>query len=126
MSEKRIKRKMHPNSLKNLRPFPPGTNGNRNPGYSLTQALKDALRQGGMTQKPPADAPAWRHIVYSTLQGAYKREPTPFREVWDRLEGKVPEQHQVDVTERRATFLFILPDGREMTLKELGDGSSDN
>ena len=94
-SPKRAKHRMHPNSLKNLEPYkyPPGSNGNvsellTEPGYSLTSALKTALRHPVV--KPSEDAPARDHIVYNTIVGANLREPAPFREVWDRTEGKVP------------------------------------
>ena len=94
------KRKMHPNSLKNLRPgsevgFKPGESGNKQ-GYSLKSRLDDAM--GKRLTKPPDDAIAVDQLVYSTLEGAILREPTPFKEVWDRTEGKVPDKVNVDLT----------------------------
>ncbi len=76
----------HPNSRANLVPFKKGENGNHQ-GYSLLAALKCKLNEP--LQEPAADAPVRDHIVYSTLVGARLREPVPFREVWDRVEGKV-------------------------------------
>ena len=85
----------HPNSRKNLKPFPPGVNGNPHPGHSLTLAIKDALRKP--LKRPSEDAPVRDHIVYATLAGAINCEPTSahLKEVWDRVEGKVPERHAI-------------------------------
>ena len=75
---------MHPNSLKALIPtqYPPGVSGNNGGnGYSLTSELKHALNK----QKR-------QEVVSSTIEGAILREPTPFKELWDRVEGKVPDK----------------------------------
>ena len=75
-------------SLANLIPYKPGTNGHTG-GYSLKERLMHSLDK---PLKPPEkDAPIGERIVYSTLEGALLREPTPFREVWDRVDGKVKE-----------------------------------
>ena len=74
---------MSPNSLKNLKPpYPPGVSGNEGSGngYSLKAELKHALR----------DKEKRKELIDSTIAGAILREPTPFKEVWDRVEGKVP------------------------------------
>lgn len=92
-------RKMHPNSLHNLKPFenghPPLGNATPGKGYSLTSALKVSL--GKPLKQPTEDAPARDHIVYATLKGAIACEPTSahLKEVWDRVEGKVPEKHAI-------------------------------
>ena len=103
------KRVMHPNSLANLRPasWKPGESGNKQ-GYSLKSRLDDAM--GKPLIKPSENASAGEVLVYSTLEGAILREPTPLREVWDRTEGKVPEKHAIlqDVTIR-----FIVGQGYE-------------
>lgn len=90
----------HPNTLKNLekgraRLVEMRRNGElTNPdGYSLASALKHSLNKP--IQKPTKDAPTRDHIVYSTIEGAILREPTPFKELWDRIEGKVPEKHAI-------------------------------
>mgnify|MGYP001577377962 FL=1 len=79
---------MHPNSRKNLIPtqFPKGVSGNLGSGngYSLTAELKHALNKQKRME-----------FVNSTIEGAMLREPTPFRELWDRVEGKVPEKHAI-------------------------------
>ena len=86
----KYKRGMHLNSLKNLRPsWKVGQSGNPH-GYSLTSRLKDALAKP--LKQPSKDAPARDLLIYSTLEGAIKREPTPFKEVWDRTEGKVADK----------------------------------
>lgn len=77
---------MHPNSLAALLPtqWPKGVSGNNGGnGYSLTAELKHALNQQKRLE-----------IVNSTIEGAIKREPTPFKELWDRVEGKVPDKGQ--------------------------------
>ncbi len=76
----------NPNSLKNLRAGNPPIDIGKH-GYSLTSALKDNLNKP--LKVPDLDAPVRDHIVYATLQGALKREPTPLREVWDRSDGKL-------------------------------------
>lgn len=82
----KYKRGQSPNSQKNLKPFPKGSNGGLNKrGYSLTAALKHALTNDAKR----------RELVESTIAGAILREPAPFREVWDRVEGKVAERHQI-------------------------------
>lgn len=84
------KRKMHPNSLKNLKPpFPPGTNG-YNPGrLSLTERLRHLLAKAdeGLAE----NATLADKLVQSTIEGALKREAAPFKEVWERVDGKVPQ-----------------------------------
>lgn len=79
----------HPNSRKNLIPYPPGVSGNEGSGngYSLTAQLKHSLDRPRIT--PDKGAPARDHIVHAAIEGAIEREPTPFKEVWDRVEGKV-------------------------------------
>ena len=84
----RKKRVMHPNSLANLKPYAPGTNGHQG-GYSLLARLKHTMEKPLV--KPSDKAPVGEHIVYETLQGALAHEPTPFKEVWDRLEGKLTQ-----------------------------------
>lgn len=74
---------MHPNSLKNLIPYKPGQNGNPKPGNSLTAQLKNALVDNPELAK---------QFIASTIQGAIKREPTPFRELWDRVDGKLVDK----------------------------------
>lgn len=81
-------RTMSPASLANLKPpYKPGENGHGRV-YPLKERLAHALDKP--LRVPDLDACAGDQIVYSTLQGAMLREPAPFREVWDRIEGKVP------------------------------------
>lgn len=85
----RPKKQIHPNSLANLKPYKPGTNGHGRV-YPLKERLAHALDHP--LRVPDLDAPAGEQIVYSTLQGAMLREPAPFHEVWDRVEGKISDQ----------------------------------
>jgi len=69
----------------NLIPYPPGKNGHT--GYNLTERLRHALDKP--LKEPGENGPVGERLVYSSLVGALKREPTPFKEVWDRAEGRV-------------------------------------
>ena len=90
----KYKRGQHPNSRANLQMFPKGYNGDHSHnGYTLTSALKDSLHKP--LRRPDLDAPVRDHIVFSTLQGALEREPTPFKEVWDRSEGKLIDKQAI-------------------------------
>lgn len=72
----------NPNSKKNLKPFHKGENGDHSHnGYTLTSALKDALLSKDKKKRD--------ELILSTIEGAILREPTPFKEVWDRVEGKL-------------------------------------
>lgn len=101
-------RKMSPNSLANLKPpYPPGVSGNEGSGngYSLLAELKHALNK----QKR-------KELVDSTIEGAILREPAPFHEVWDRIEGKVPDPAKPQQEQgNRIINIFVGTDrGREM------------
>lgn len=85
-----------PNSLKNLIPYPPGVSGNSDSnGYSLTSELKHALNK----EKRLA-------IVNSTIEGAILREPTPFRELWDRVEGKLQDKERLPLTDIKILIVY--------------------
>jgi len=77
----KVQRGRHPNSLANLKSGWHGQDLSMN-GVSLTQELKAKLRKDPTLRK---------QIVESTLEGALKREPTPFREVWDRIDGRLQD-----------------------------------
>ena len=77
----KVQRGRHPNSLANLKSGWHGQDLSMN-GVSLTQELKTKLRKDPTLRK---------QIVESTLEGALKREPTPFREVWDRVDGRLQD-----------------------------------
>ena len=85
-------RVMSPNSLANLKPYLPGTNGHGRV-YSLANRLKHALDHP--LTEPKVDAPVGEHIVYATLKGAIDLVPVAFRETWDRTEGKVLDKTAV-------------------------------
>ena len=104
----------HPNSLKNLKPYKPGENGHGRV-YPLKLRLQHALDKPIV--KPREDAPAGEHIVYATLQGALKREPTPFKEVWDRIEGKLQDT-TVKLEDHRQQINIIVSDERAKQLIE--------
>ena len=103
----------HPNCLKNLKPFKSGENGNPHRPYPLKQQLEDALRRP--LASPHQKAAAGKHLVYSTLQGALLREPTPFREVWDRIEGKLQDTPPVSVDNRQVNIYVTSEKSKELT-----------
>lgn len=76
-----------PQSLANLRPYLPGTNGHGRV-YPLKERLQHALDKP--LKAPSPDAPHGDVIVYNTLKGAAELVPVAFHETWDRVEGKVP------------------------------------
>ena len=111
------KRVSHPNSLANLKPIPwqPGQSGNPH-GSSLKARLLDAM------EKPPAqlteDSTCVERLVPSTLEGALLREPTPFREVWDRTEGKVEDKSNPTYQDNRVVNIIVSSEkAKELTEK---------
>ena len=105
--------RMHPNSLKALIPtqYPPGVSGNNGGnGYSLTSELKHALNKKRRLA-----------IVNSTIEGAILREPTPFKEVWDRVEGKLQDKEQI----RDVNVVFVIGRGYR-DLPQLTEGDNGN
>ena len=89
----RTNKPMHPNSLKNLKPpWQPGTNGYNAGRLSLTERLRHWLDKPLVKPAPDAKAVDW--VVYSTIKGAIDREPSPFNQLWDRVDGKVVEQRR--------------------------------
>lgn len=111
---------IHPNSLANLKPnlpWQPGESGNKQ-GYSLKSRLDDAMQKPLV--RPSEDATVGELIVHSTLEGAIKREPTPFKEVWDRTEGKVPDKVDVDLTAGLEALLSRLQGRKELPEGEDG------
>ena len=103
----KYRRGKHPNSLKNLLGprWEKGQSGNPY-GYSLTSALKHSL--GKPLKQLSEDAPARDLLIYSTLEGAIKREPTPFKEVWDRTEGRVPGEQPPN---NNVNVIFVIGKG---------------
>ncbi len=107
----------HPNSRKNLKPYPPGVNGNPKPGNSLKAVLLNALLEP--LKKPAEDAPARDHVVYATLKGAISCEPTSahLKEVWDRVEGKLQDKEAI----RDINVVFVIGKGYK-EIPQLIDG----
>lgn len=109
------KRVMHPNSLKNLKPpYKPGENGHQG-GYNLTERLRHALDHP--PQKPTESSPVGDQLVYSALKGALLREPTPFKEVWERIEGKLQDSKGGDTNiDARQIIINVTSDkAKELT-----------
>ncbi len=104
----KYKRGQNPISQKNLKPFPPGVNGNPHPGHSLTLALKDALHKSPELRK---------QLIESLIKGAILREPTPFRELWDRHEGKLQDT-KAEITIDNRQLIIIVQDQETKELLE--------
>ena len=117
----KIAKGKHPNSLKNLEkrhePWKPGETGNPK-GSSLSQRLQNAMDRPPQT--PEDDATVAEIIVFSTLQGAINREPTPFREVWDRTEGKIVDTPTAYQDNRVVNIIVSSEKAKELTEK-VGD-----
>ncbi len=87
------RRGMLPKIQANLVPdaqWQPGETGNPR-GYSLKSRLQDAVDKP--LKDPGEDATAGDRLVHATLKGAIELQSTPFTEAWNRLEGRVVEQH---------------------------------
>ena len=87
----------NPNSLKNLKPFPKGVNGNHN-GYSLTSELKHSLNEESEFISPtarPKDK-LWRQQIVRTILAESAKGNVPMvKELLDRVDGKVLEKHAI-------------------------------
>ena len=101
----------HPNSRRNLIRGYHGQDNSGNGGYSLTVALKAALR------KSPEIC---QQIVNSTIEGAILREPTPFREVWDRVDGPLKDTPPVTVDNRQIIIQVNSERAKEL-LERIGE-----
>ena len=93
----RAKRGMHPNSLKNLRPFGPGNNANPagrpTKDVSLTSLLKKYLEEvPAIKVGDQVNTKTWRELITQAwLVGAYKGNTTLFIELLNRVEGRMKE-----------------------------------
>lgn len=91
-SSKHPKRKMHPNSLKNLekgkKPWLPGESGNPG-GYSVTSRQGDMMREVSPFDK---EGRIWGETLAEAglHQALYK--PEAMKNLLDRQEGKVPDK----------------------------------
>jgi len=95
MKNKEDKRGKHPNSLKNLEigqrmAWNKGKSGNPN-GYSLTGLVKKLLKEVPEIQiGGKRNTRTWRElIVQAWLVGSYQGNATLFKELLERIEGKV-------------------------------------
>jgi len=106
-------RGLHPNSRKNLR------NGNFDDfnrdysGFKLTKALKLALMAGGKQKA--------QELIKSTIEGALLREPTPFKEVWDRVEGRIQDD-KPQYNDNRQYNIIIQGEENKAKLQQLLSG----
>lgn len=89
---------MHPNSLKNLKSFKKGQSGNPKgrpvKALTLTSLLKEEIEKIPAGEK---EGRTWRELlVLAWLTGSLKN-PFLFKEMLDRLEGKVAVPVQIDI-----------------------------
>ena len=104
--------------LANLKPYAKGENGHQHV-YALANRLKHALDKPLV--KPDAKSSVGDQLVYSTLQGALLREPTPFHEVWERIEGKLQDSKSGDTNiDARQIIINVTSDkAKELTSRIL-------
>lgn len=98
---KKVKKGVHPNSLKNLKPYVPGVSGNPSgkPGYDVAAALARAVIEG-------AQVDAYQGLARALAGGnAYV-----FKELADR--GYGPMKQRVEVTTGEE-ILKALDEGRK-------------
>ena len=111
----RPKKRLHPNSLANLIPYKPGENGHGRV-YPLKERLRHALDHP--LKKPKDDDCAGDHLVYATLKGAIDLIPTPFKETWERTEGKTPDSQPAIAIDNRQVNIYVLNEHtRDLLLK---------
>ena len=106
----KYKRGENPNSRKNLKSGYHGQ-GNGQNGYSLTSELKHMLQDKELRQK----------LVESTIRGAIKREVTPFKEVWDRVEGKVSGDQPPVQNDNRVLNIIVLDRHTAELISQMGE-----
>lgn len=92
--------------LNNGRPLPPvntrwkkGTSGNPRGRPKKQDSLTKLLREE-LEKVCPADREGrkWKELlIRATLQLAMKGKPMAFKEVWERLEGKVPQTEKIQL-----------------------------
>ncbi len=86
----------HPNSLKNLRPFQKGNSGNLNgrppKDVSLTSLLKKYIETTPALIDGKPNTKTWRELLVETwVFASHKGNPVLFKELLERLEGKVTQ-----------------------------------
>lgn len=96
-SFEKAKRRMHPNSLKNLVNGNPnwvkGVTGNPN-GQSLTKLLDDELKRIPTMQDDGIDGKGRTNaqlLIKSQVRDARCKDNQARKEIWERKEGKVPQ-----------------------------------
>ena len=116
------RRGTNPVSLANLKPpYKPGENGHGRV-YPLKERLRHALDHP--LKEPNPDAPAGERIVYATLKGAINCEPTfaHLREVWDRVEGKVPGDQPPAVNQdNRVLNIYVMDEKTKDLIAQVKD-----
>lgn len=78
--------------LKNLKPWKPGQSGNPKGRPSKDECLTSLLKEE-ITKVHPSDkhGRTWKQlIVIATMKLAIKGNSTALREVWERMDGKLP------------------------------------
>ena len=85
-------------------------------GYSLKSALIDTLAKP--LTPPKKDALARDLFIHSTIEGAILREPTPFKEVWDRVDGRLQDNiPPVSIDNRQVNIYVLDNETRELLAK---------
>jgi len=117
----------HPNSLKNLekcvrsKSWKPGESGNPK-GLSLKRHVSDALR-GPLKNIDPKKAKAIELLALSIVRDAIKGSKEDRKEIWERLEGKVTQPIEAELsgeTKQEVKLLFT-PDNLAEAFKILAE-----
>lgn len=116
----KIEHGKHPNSIANLakgraKLVEMRKNGELlNPnGYSLKSRLLNLLDKPLV--KPGEDSTVGDQLAYSSIEGAILREPTPFREVWDRVDGKLQDAQAPFQDNRVINIIVSSEKAKELT-----------
>jgi hypothetical protein len=93
-----MQRRIHDNSLANLKRFQPGQSGNpggRRAGESLTAILRQALSEEKQTGKNKGLSNS-QIIVNALIAAATSQNITAIKEILDRIDGPVEKRHIIE------------------------------
>ena len=116
----------HPNSIKNLKPFKPGQSGHpgRTPkDVSLTSLVKKYMEEVPELVGGKKNDKTWRELlVHAWLVGAYKGNSVLFKELLDRLEGKVMQPIGGDKDAPLFPAISVISNNGEKLAREICSG----
>ena len=92
--KQRRKHRMHPNSLKNLRPWQPGQSGNPNGREQGVKYISEIARER-LRVIPPGCSKEWADLQADAWLERSLKHSEDFKELLNRIEGKVAETHRI-------------------------------